>query len=222
MPDRKIDVLCRLLSDQIGDQPVDDVLVVGCGSGHEAAFLADYFSAKVVGIDLGGDFDPAAAAKADLRVMDATDLELVDDSFDLIYSFHALEHIDDPVKALAEMERVIRPGGWFCVGTPNRSRLIGYLGSPTSLPNKVRWNLQDLGMRLRGKFRNEEGAHAGFTSEELAGMCQEAFGQATEVTDAYYAGLYGGGRGGPAVRLSTTTGLSRFIFPCVYFTGQRA
>lgn len=221
MSDRKIEVLCRLLSEQIGDQPIDDVLVVGCGSGREAAFLAEYFSAKVVGIDLGADFDPEAAAVADLRVMDATDLDLSDDSFDLIYSFHALEHIDDPDTALSEMERVVRPGGWYCVGTPNRSRLIGYLGSPTSTANKVRWNLQDYGMRLRGKFRNEEGAHAGFTSEELAAKCREAFGQTTEVTDAYYAKLYGTGRGGPAVSLSTTTGVSRFVFPCVYFTGQR-
>jgi len=222
MSDRKIDVLCRLLADQIGDRPIGDVLVVGCGSGQEAAFLADYFSADVIGIDLGGGFDPDAAAKADLRVMDATALELADDSFDLIYSFHALEHIDDPDKALAEMRRVLRPGGWYCVGTPNRSRLIGYLGSPPSLANKVRWNLQDYGMRLRGRFRNELGAHAGFTSPELAAKCRTAFGQTTEVTDEYYTALYGGGRARPAISLSTTVGVSRFVFPCVYFTGQRS
>lgn len=220
MSDRKIDVLCRLLSDQIGDQSIDTVLVVGCGSGREAAFLADYFSAEVVGIDLGSDFDPEAVAKADLRVMDATALELDDDSFDLIYSFHALEHIDDPDRALAEMQRVLRPDGWYCIGTPNRSRLIGYLGSPTSLANKVRWNLQDYGMRVRGRFRNELGAHAGFTSEELAAKCLDAFGQAIEVTDQYYTALYGDGRGRPVVSLSTTVGASKFLFPCVYFTGQ--
>lgn len=222
MSDRKIEVLCRLLADQIGGQQINDVLVVGCGSGREAAFLADFFSAKVTGIDLGGDFDPIAAEQADLRIMDATALELADDSFDLIYSFHALEHIEDPDKALDEMRRVLRHGGWYCVGTPNRSRLIGYLGSPTSLANKIRWNIQDYGMRLRGRFRNELGAHAGFTSDELAAKCRTAFGETTEVTDEYYADLYGSGRGGQAVSLSTTTGVSRFVFPCVYFTGQRA
>ena len=221
MSDRKIEVLSSLLSRQIGDQPIGDVLVVGCGNGTEAAFLADHFSAEVIGIDLGGDWDPTAAERADLRVMDATDLQLPDDSFDLIYSFHALEHIDDPDKALAEMRRVLRPGGWYCIGTPNRSRLIGYLGSPTTVANKIRWNLQDVGMRLRGRFRNELGAHAGFTSRELADRCRSAFGQTDEITDDYYRELYGSGRGGPAVSLSTTTGLSRFVFPCVYFTGRR-
>lgn len=221
MSDRKIEVLSRLLADQIDGKPIDDVLVVGCGSGTEAAFLADFFSADVIGIDLGGDFDPVAAERADLRVMDATELELADDSVDLIYSFHALEHIDDPAKALDEMRRVLRPGGWYCIGTPNRSRLIGYVGSPTSLANKIRWNLQDYGMRLRGRFRNELGAHAGFSSAELSASCRDAFGDTTEVTAEYYTALYGGGRGRSAVSLSTRIGVSRFLFPCVYFTGRR-
>ena len=221
MSDRKIEVLCRLLSDQMDGQPIDRVLVVGCGSGREAAFLADYFSASVVGIDLGGDFDPEAAERADLRVMDATDLDLDDDAFDLVYSFHALEHIADPDRALDEMQRVLRPGGWYCVGTPNRSRLVGYVGSPTSLSNNVRWNLQDYRLRLQGRFRNELGAHAGFTADELSAKCRTAFGQTTEMTDEYYAELYGSGRGRPAVSLSTATGVSRFLFPCVYMTGQQ-
>ncbi len=218
--DRKIAVLCELLAGRMGDDPVDDILVVGCGSGREAAHLAHFFSARVVGIDLGGRFDPDAAARADLRVMDATELTLDDASFDLIYSFHALEHIEDPDRALTEMQRVLRPGGWFCIGTPNRSRLVGYLGSPTSTTNKVRWNLQDYRMRLQGRFRNELGAHAGFTSEELASACRSAFGEAQEITEHYYDRLYGPGRGGPVLRLATAARVTRFVYPCVYFVGR--
>ncbi len=218
--DRKVTVLCRLLAEHVDGHPVDDVLVVGCGSGREAAHLADFFAARSVGIDLDDRFDPEAAARADLRVMDATELTFDDDSFDLVYSFHALEHIDAPDRALAEMRRVLRPGGWYCIGTPNRSRLVGYVGSPTSTANKIRWNLQDYRMRLKGQFRNELGAHAGFTSTELGSACREAFGQAIEITEPYYRQLYGQGRAGAALRLAGRARISRFLFPCVYVVGR--
>ncbi|MEM9561882.1 MAG: class I SAM-dependent methyltransferase [Actinomycetota bacterium] len=218
--DRKVAVLCRLLTEHLADHQVDDVLVVGCGSGREAAHLADFFSARSVGIDLDDGFDQEAAALADLRVMDATALTFDDDSFDLVYSFHALEHIDAPDRALAEMRRVLRPGGWYCIGTPNRSRLVGYVGSPTSNVNKLRWNLQDYRMRLKGRFRNEFGAHAGFTSAELGSACREAFGDATEITEPYYRELYGQGRAGAALGLAGRARVDRFLFPCVYFVGR--
>ena len=220
MSDAATDALCSQLSDIVGDAPIRDVLVVGCGSGAEAAFLSCFFHSKVVGIDVKDGFDPAAAAEADLRVMDATDLAFGDHSFDLVYSFHALEHIDDPERALSEMQRVLRPGGFYCIGTPNRRRVVGYIGSQTSLANKIRWNLQDLSMRLRGRFRNEYGAHAGFTADELRDACRNAFGEADEVTDGYYRRRYDRGRAAQMVETLISTRTSRFLFPCVYFAGR--
>lgn len=55
---------------------------------------------------------------------DATSLDFADGRFDCIYSFHALEHIPDYRKALQEMRRVLAPGGTYCIGTPNRLRLV--------------------------------------------------------------------------------------------------
>lgn len=220
MTDAATDALCSQLSDIVGDAPIRDVLVVGCGNGSEAAFLSCFFHSKVVGIDLEDDFDPEAAADADLRVMDATELEFDNDTFDLVYSFHALEHIEDPERALSEMQRVLRPGGFYCIGTPNRHRVVGYIGSQTTLANKVRWNLQDISQRLRGRFRNEYGAHAGFTSEELRDACRRAFGEADEVTDGYYRRRYDKGRSAQMVETLISTGTSRFLFPCVYFAGR--
>ena len=44
-----------------------------------------------------------------------------DASFDLVYSGQTIEHVteEDADKVLAEVARVLEPGGWFCVDTPN-------------------------------------------------------------------------------------------------------
>ncbi|MDA8108923.1 MAG: class I SAM-dependent methyltransferase [Betaproteobacteria bacterium] len=196
------------------------LLVVGCGSGTEAAALAAALGAEVVGIDLAGNFDPAAAAVAQLRTGDATCLEFADASFDLIHSYHVLEHIPNYNKALAEMRRVLAPGGWYCIGTPNRLRLVGYLGSQqTAWRDKLAWNAADWNARLHGRFRNELGAHAGFTSAELQGMLKKAFGNAEEISLRYYLRLYRNHAG--LLSALGKSGLSRFAFPALYFVGTR-
>ena len=45
-----------------------------------------------------------------------------DASFDLVFSGQTIEHIteDEATKMLAEVRRVLVPGGWFCLDTPNR------------------------------------------------------------------------------------------------------
>ena len=42
------------------------------------------------------------------------------DTFDLIVSDFVLEHIEDPAGFAAEIDRLLRPGGWFCARTPHR------------------------------------------------------------------------------------------------------
>ena len=220
MSNRKIEVLASLLDEHVPGDAIEQGLVVGCGDGSEAVYLADHFAARFLGIDIEDRFATDTSDRVELAVMDAMALDLPDASIDLVYSFHALEHIADPVKALAEMRRVLRPGGWYCIGTPNRSRLVGYVGSRTSLANKIRWNAQDYRDRLRGRFRNELGAHAGFTAPELAEMCRAAFGEAEDVTEPYYRGLYDGGRTGTVIRAAAATGTASLVHPCVYILGR--
>lgn len=50
---------------------------------------------------------PLADVKADI-----CDLPFVDNSFDIILCNHVLEHIPDDTKAMLELYRVLRPGGW--------------------------------------------------------------------------------------------------------------
>lgn len=217
--ERKLTALCRILNEKLRSKKPDHILVVGCGSGREAAALARYFETRVVGIDIGNEFDRDAIEDATLIRMDATDIGFDADSFDLIYSFHALEHIRDYRRALSEMRRVLKMGGKFCVGTPNRNRMVGYLGSATSLTNKVKWNVADWRMRLLGRFRNEYGAHAGFSRRELLDDCRDTFGDAEDITNRYYSELYGSYH--QYLTLAEQVGVAEWIFPCVYVCGTK-
>ncbi|MCK1636920.1 class I SAM-dependent methyltransferase [Bradyrhizobium sp. 157] len=211
--------LVDVIKDNIS-MPIDDVLVVGCGSGREAGLLARGLQSKTVGIDIRGElsFDHIGSAPAKLIEMDARELQFPDGTFDFVFSFHALEHIPHPEKAIAEMARVLRSGGAYLVGTPNRHRLIGYMGAIGSIKDKIRWNFTDFKKRLKGEWRNEAGAHAGFTQRELFDLCSAAFGSnPISVSDQYYSKLYG--------RLATGLSLTQMdsiLLPCVYVMGKKA
>jgi len=88
-----------------------DVLEVGCGTGLILGRI-DHVARRARGVDLS----PGMAAKAAARGLDvalgsATALPFADASFDLAYSFKVLAHVPAIEVALAEMARVVRPGG---------------------------------------------------------------------------------------------------------------
>ncbi len=185
--DAKTATLCDLIRSH-AVAPIAKLLVVGCGDGREADVIARAFGAAAVGIDIERHSD--FVGQADFAIMDAAKLALPDQHFDLVFSFHALEHMADPRAALAEMRRVVKPGGVFCVGTPNARRWVGYLGSPADWRTKLAWNWIDWKAMATGRFRNELGAHAGFGRADLLALCQAAFTTGTDATDAYYRRLY--------------------------------
>lgn len=192
------------------------LLVVGCGSGVEAATLACELDCAVIGIDIQTRFDPEAKKYAVLKEGDATKLEFSDAEFDIVYSFHAIEHIHDDRRAASEMRRVLKSGGLLCIGTPNRSRLIGYIGSlDANWATKCWWNFIDWKARLLGRFHNEDGAHAGYTEKELQTMLSEFFRDVQPITNNYYLSLYSARRS--LIELLIKSGLSRVAFPCIYY-----
>jgi SAM-dependent methyltransferase len=85
------------------------VLEVGCGQGHLTRRLAER-GVDVVGIDANPNASQVSGSDRVLH-MRAEDLEFSDDEFDAIVSVHAIEHIPPLDKAVAEMARVLRPGG---------------------------------------------------------------------------------------------------------------
>jgi ubiquinone/menaquinone biosynthesis C-methylase UbiE len=99
----------------IDDAPI--VVEVGCGPGALLSRIAELApNAHLVGID----YDPEllqharahpALANAELLEGDAYALPLADASVDFVVARVLLQHLRDPVAALSEMRRVLRPGG---------------------------------------------------------------------------------------------------------------
>jgi SAM-dependent methyltransferase len=101
-------------------------LDLGCGSGIIAQRLAERFG-RVVACDL----DPAGVAYGRARfgranldhlVADATELPLAAHSCDVVLCMHVYEHVASAERLVAEIRRVLRPGGLCFLSGPNRLR----------------------------------------------------------------------------------------------------
>jgi ubiquinone/menaquinone biosynthesis C-methylase UbiE len=100
-------------------QPGERLLIVGVGTGADLPHLPD--GLEVVATDLTPAMLEQARTRTrpglavDFRVMDGMALELPDASFDLVLLHMVLEVIPDPARGLAEVARVLRPGGRVAV-----------------------------------------------------------------------------------------------------------
>jgi SAM-dependent methyltransferase len=105
------------------EMPVRDVLEVGGGQSGLAAML--YPRARVTNLDMDAAL-AGAPCNQDPRVTfvhgDATALPFPDRSFDVVTMFDLLEHVPDDAAVAREALRVVRPGGWILVSTPDRER----------------------------------------------------------------------------------------------------
>lgn len=66
-----------------------------------------------------------------MKNMDLTNLPIVDNTFDIIFCVHVLEHIPDATKAMSEMYRVLKPGGLGVILVPIDKALTETLDDPT-------------------------------------------------------------------------------------------
>lgn len=189
-------------------------LVVGYGRGHEATFLKQHLQIRIVGVDLHPpvpdyDFTPILANALYLPFFEAT--------FEFVFFHHVIEHIPDPSGSLMEIQRVLRPGGWLYIATPNRYRIIGYIGSyGATIRQKILWNLTDYADRLRGRFTNEMGAHAGFSRQELEELLREQFSEIQWLTRDYLWFKYSARIPKTVLKLLTLDSVMNFVAPSFY------
>jgi SAM-dependent methyltransferase len=143
-------------------------LEVGYGSGAVLLALGPWVD-ELHGIDL--DADPAPV-DAHLRALGRTaklirgnvyDLPYASDEFDLVVCFSVFEHLHDYGKGLAEVARVLKPGGQFLLGMPavNRAmefgfRAIGFRGighHHVTPPRAVAGAFERAGLRIVNQAR---------------------------------------------------------------------
>jgi SAM-dependent methyltransferase len=156
--------------DRLGFRRGDRVLDMGCGAGRHA-FEMFRRGGDVIAFDQDGDELAAVlelfgamrdegqvplGADADIKQGDALSLPFADEEFDRVVAAEVLEHIPDDTTAIAELVRVLRPGGTIAVTVPRW------------LPERICWALSD-------KYHANEGGHIRiYTGHELVQKLQDA------------------------------------------------
>lgn len=93
------------------------VLDVGCGH-------MPFRAAALAHADSYAGFDVEARADGVTHIGDAQDMQgIATDAYDTVFCFEVLEHLPRPDRALAEIARVLRPGGRLLLSVPHLSRL---------------------------------------------------------------------------------------------------
>lgn len=131
--------------DRLGIGPGTSVIDVGCGAGRHSfeayrrgadVIAFDQNAAELADVDtmlqaMGQAGEAPASAKAQVVVGDALALPYPDDTFDCVIASEILEHIPDDESVIAELIRVLKPGGSLAVTVPRW------------LPERICWLLSD-------------------------------------------------------------------------------
>jgi SAM-dependent methyltransferase len=140
--------------DRLGVGAGTKVIDVGCGAGRHS-YEAYRRGADVIAFDqnaeelaevdtmlqaMGHAGEAPASAKAQVVVGDALALPYSDGAFDVVIASEILEHVPEDESAIAELVRVLRPGGRLAVTVPRW------------LPEKICWLLSDT-------YHANEGGH---------------------------------------------------------------
>lgn len=137
-------------------------LEVGCGSAKLAALIGER-GARVTGVDLSWNALQAAKrnlnalrVKGELGQADAFRLPFSEGAFDAVLSTGLLEHFRDPMPIVAEMARVLRPGGIFFSDIA-----------------PLKFSLLRMGLYLRGMARHVTDEYP-YRGRDIAGWLEKA------------------------------------------------
>jgi ubiquinone/menaquinone biosynthesis C-methylase UbiE len=153
-----------------------DLLDVGCGPGSITRGLARHVApGRAVGLDSQRGNLPESLATEDegsprFVVADALHLPFADASFDAAHAHALFQHLSDPLGAMAELHRVLRPGGVVGVADWDRELVILH-PAPALLVRALSWlsvlREQDGGDPRAGRFLAETMARAGFVQPAM-------------------------------------------------------
>ncbi len=105
-------------------------LDVGCGAGYSLMRASKDLNCEVEGIDADpgshgvGRYIKNMVNTVSIKQGFAEDLPYANQSFDVVYSSHVLEHVNSESKSLKEMKRVLKDDGILIIGMPTASMAI--------------------------------------------------------------------------------------------------
>jgi ubiquinone/menaquinone biosynthesis C-methylase UbiE len=107
------------------------VLDAGCGTGIFSIIFARNGAGRVVGIDISpGSLETAKGLKerfnlsnAEFRLQDMLRLPFADAVFDIVWAWGTVHHTTDPLRAVSELIRVLRPGGSLFLAVYKRTKV---------------------------------------------------------------------------------------------------
>jgi len=121
--DRKFRRICELVRSRL---PCEAFLDAGCGDGRYLAALAAELPERRAGCDIAERILETARARvaADFRRANLEALPFADGEFDLVLCSQVIEHVLDADLAVAELARVLRPGGSLVISTDNARNVV--------------------------------------------------------------------------------------------------
>jgi len=133
--------LTKRLDFMIGDKK--EVLIANLGTGPVCLIgnVRDGMKVEVISSDLLADEyqkifkEMGITPRFPSEKQDMTDLTYKNNTFDIVYCTNALDHSQNPYKALKEMVRVTKPGGWIYL------RHVAHVGKRQGYHNMHQWNL---------------------------------------------------------------------------------
>ena len=116
----------RFILSHLGGVEGKTLLDLGCGAGENSVYFAlkgahctatDYSSGMV---EKALKLAAANGVQIDGRTMNAMELDFPANTFDIVYAANLLHHLPEPMTALREIHRVLKPGGKLCFWDPLR------------------------------------------------------------------------------------------------------
>jgi ubiquinone/menaquinone biosynthesis C-methylase UbiE len=162
--DRKFARIVELVRQQL---PCEAFLDAGCGDGRHLAALAPELPARRAGVDLSARILETARARvdADFRQASLESLPFEDGAFDLVLCSQVIEHVLDADRAIAELARVLRPGGTLVISTDNeRNTVSRALNAPRTLAVRA--------LHLRGARGRVESPATPYTAQSFRALLE--------------------------------------------------